>query len=180
MSETGTVVLESVAATDCQRNVETINRHQIGRGPAHARVYNDATQAIATGTETVVTFNTERYDTGGFHSTSANTGRLIAPTAGLYLVGANIAFAANGTGVRIVYLRLNGAERIAAVSSPANATVDNGYSPSTMWQMGPGDYVEVLVTQNSGGNLNVLASIASGAGTLYGAEFWIVRLGSQA
>ena len=39
------------------------------------RAYNNANLALNNGTDTFLTFNSERYDTDAFHSTSSNTGR---------------------------------------------------------------------------------------------------------
>ena len=45
-------------------------------------VYNNANISIATGTNTALTFNSERYDNAAMHSTSSNTQRITAPTGG--------------------------------------------------------------------------------------------------
>src|SRR5438128_351037 len=41
-----------------------------------ARVYNSGAFSVGASSETAVTFDTERSDTGGFHSTVTNTSRL--------------------------------------------------------------------------------------------------------
>jgi len=126
-----------------------------------ARVYNSASISIANGTTTALTFDSERWDTGATseqHSTSSNTGRLTCQRAGLYQVGVALNFDASGTGSRVVALRLNGATTIAEDGKPALA---GGYGTAfavvTDYRLAVGDYMDVVVLQNSGGSLNVLA-----------------------
>jgi hypothetical protein len=138
-----------------------------------ARVYNSAAISTATGTPKILTFDSERYDNGGLHSTSANTGRLTATITGLHQIGCHVEFASNITGSRYVGLKVNGATYVAfderqAVTVAGRPTI---VTVSTSYQLAAGDYVEVEVFQNSGGNLNVNAS------GNYTPEFWIVRVG---
>jgi hypothetical protein len=144
-------------------------RLQPGTG---ARVYNSANISVANNTVTALTFDSERYDTTSFHSTSVNTGRLTAPTDGYYAIGAHIVHDANATGVRSLFLRLNGATFIGAIEVNAGTTGGRGtvLSVSTTYQLSATDYVEVIAYQTSGGALNVLA-----AGN-YSPEFWMHRL----
>jgi hypothetical protein len=63
------------------------------------------------GTEYLVTWDTENFDTSSYHSTSTDTGRVTIPTgkAGKYLVTAMLSWAANsGAGYRTMYLKKNG------------------------------------------------------------------------
>lgn len=135
-----------------------------------ARVYNDAALTIATATGTNLTFNSERYDEGGFHSTAANTDRLVAPITGLYLMTGHIQWASNATGVRGILIFLNDATVIAWDTDAAVSGSVMEQSISTLYRLTAGNYVTLRVFQNSGGNLNVNA-----AGN-YSPEFSIVRL----
>lgn len=146
-----------------------------GTGPAQARVRNSANISIITlGTPQFLTFDTERWDTGDFHSTSVNTSRLTAPTAGLYDIGACVEFASNATGSRQVALVVNGSAFIAIVEVPAVSGRGTVLEVGTQYQLAATDYVEVRVRQDGASPLNVTAA------TNYSPEFWIVRLGSQA
>lgn len=158
------------------RNFNAIQAQWI-KGPAQARVYNSANISIATsGTRQFLTFDSEWYDTGNLHSTTSNTGRLTAPTAGLYHVGAGIAFAANATGYREIGLRVNGTDFILVQRTPSvGAVASTSIVATTIHQLDAGDYVEVGVVQTSGGALNVTAA----ATTSRTCDFWITRLGSQ-
>lgn len=138
-------------------------------GQFRARVYNNAAISIATGTNTALTFNTQRTNVGGLHSTGTNPGRLTAPVAGAYLLGAHVSFASNTTGVRYAQLRINGTTYVAITAMLAltggNATI---ISVCALYQMAAGDYAEVVAFQSSGGNLDVAAS------GNYSPEFWML------
>jgi hypothetical protein len=120
-----------------------------------AAVYNSAAQSIPNTTLTVVTFNTELYDTDNMHSTVSNTGRLVAPVAGKYHIAARIGFVTNATGGRQGLLRVNGVTNI-------DQDIDFGPTAAgacylllaTDYLMAAADYVEVTVVQTSGGALN--------------------------
>lgn len=139
------------------------------------QVSNSGTQSIGTGgSPTALTFNQEGFDNGELHSTSSNPTRLIAPITGLYMVGANVTWASNATGYRFMALRESaGSARIAADSRPTVNGDTTHQSCVTVWHFAAGTYFEVIVFQNSGGNLNVVANSASDPG----AVAWMVRLG---
>ena len=59
-----------------------------------------------------MTWDSEDFDTDGFHSTSSNTSRITIPSGkgGKYLLVAQTTFASNATGVRIWKIFKNGSE----------------------------------------------------------------------
>lgn len=122
------------------------------------RVYNSANIAIANNTQTVVAYDTERYDTDALHSTATNTGRLTATRAGRYLIFTHILWAANATGQRGVRVRLNGTTDLGGVLNDAAGAGTTRQTAMTIHNLSATDYVETLVFQDSGGNLNVTAS----------------------
>lgn len=120
-----------------------------------ARVYNSADISISNATPTALTFNSERYDTSSIHSTSSNTGRLTLPIAGKWRIGATIDWDVNATGYRSVLIQKNGTTLLAANTHPAASGVDTNQIISTEDVFAANDYVTLLVSQNSGGSLNV-------------------------
>jgi hypothetical protein len=138
-----------------EREIARESTRPVVRAPAGARVTNTAALSIANNTTTALTFNTERHDTHGFHSTSVNTGRLTIPGAGRYLVIGQAIFASNATGYRNAVIRLNGTTIIAQQLISANATEATGLIVTTVWTFASGDYVELAVSQTSGGSLDV-------------------------
>lgn len=127
----------------------------VGRNAIGCKVYNDAAITLTTATLTPLTFNTERYDLGGLHSLALNTGRITIVVPGLYDIGGMARFVANATGIRLLYIRLNGArflaeERRTPVSGDVTAITVKGEE-----YLAAGDYLELVAYQTSGGNLDV-------------------------
>lgn len=136
--------------------------------PLGTRVYNSGAQTIGNSSSTAVTFDSERWDTDGCHSTSSNTSRLTCQTAGKYHIIANIEFVASTVGDRVIFLRLNGSTIIAAHSVVA-PTLNCRMHISTIYDLAAADYVEVLVRQTTAGNLDTVATGNSSP------EFMMVR-----
>jgi hypothetical protein len=113
-------------------------------------------------------FDTEQYDSDGMHSTSSNTGRITATTAGLYSVRFNLAFAANATGIRTASLRKNGTE-VTFARTPATSAGIAACGGAFDVYLAAGDYLELWGTQTSGG---ALASSAGASGTTMQAR-WV-------
>jgi hypothetical protein len=149
-----------------------------GRGDAvGARAYQaGSAQSISNATLTAVTFDSERFDTDGYHSTSSNTSRFTVPAGmgGKYLLGGVVEFAANATGARSIALRLNGSTYIAfeTIQAATAGGQETRLSVETVYDLLAGEYVEVYVSQVSGGSLNI------GNTSAYGAEGWAIRLDS--
>lgn len=123
-----------------------------------ARVYNSAAISFASGADTPLTFGSERWDTDNIHSTTVNTNRLTATTAGKYLIAGHVQFANNSTGFRFIYIRLNGSTTIAATTS-GSSPVNNMYlSIAVHYNLAATDYVELLAFQNSGVALDINAT----------------------
>lgn len=120
------------------------------------RAVTNTNQLISNATYTVLNYNSETYDTDGFHSTSTNTGRMTIPAglAGYYLLITQAVFDPNATGQRASKIQKNGADvsvgrKMAAYSSTVELTLVG----SDIIYLAEGDYVEHLVYQSSGGNL---------------------------
>lgn len=138
-----------------------------------ARVYNSANLSVPNNATTALTFDSERFDVGGFHSTSVNPDRLTAPGDGYYLIGAHVQFASVAGGRREFDLFLNGTTYI-AVAEESNVPDGTGLlraALSTLYRLTQGDYVTLQIYQTSGAPLNILAS------GNYSPEFWIARVG---
>lgn len=125
-----------------------------------ARTQNSANFSVPNNTATGLTFNTNVYDTdpnGAIHSTTVNPSRLTCRTAGQYHIYACVSWTANGTGYRSLGLRLNGATVIGATTlSAVGATVVTDVTVHTIYTMNATDYVELIVSQTSGGSIDAL------------------------
>lgn len=121
--------------------------------PPRCSVYMGTTGlALTTGVAAMATFDTEAYDTDNMHSTSSNTSRLTAQTPGLYRFTGQYNFGSNATGTRQIALFKNGAAQgyVAGAGLSAQSAL---LEITKEIQMAAGDYVELQVTQNSGGTI---------------------------
>lgn len=121
------------------------------------KVYQTADQSISNATFTAITFNSETFDTDGFHSTTTNTSRLTVPAgkAGYYLVTAQLAYNGNAAGQRQAEVTVNGA---GGFGKFIQLNAGSSYVPQpkgvTILNLSVGDYVELNAYQDSGGALS--------------------------
>ena len=131
-------------------------------------------QSISNATATAITFNSEVFDTDGFHDNSTNNSRITIPSgkAGKYLLIAQVSFAANATGARIIKLYKNGTLlQLASVTSAAPSTDFTVLTGTNIVSASVGDYFELFAEQSSGGNLNLNNSAGNGVGCFFGASY---------
>lgn len=121
---------------------------------AGAKVTRSTTQALTTGTDTPISWDTEAFDIGGYWAIGDPTKFTISIT-GYYLVEGNITFETNSTGERHTSIFVNGVAQVGQRQPPisANATIINTCG---ILALTAGDYVQLVAFQNSGGNLNAL------------------------
>lgn len=135
-----------------------------------ARVFNSATISITTsGTAQALTFNSERWDIGGTHSTASLTSRLTVPSGGdgVYAIGGSARFAANATGDRQLQILVNATTPIAIQAVPtSSASADTILTIETLYRLVAGDYVELYARQTAGAALNITFAVN------YSPEFW--------
>lgn len=120
-----------------------------------ARVYHDANQSIANDTPIILAFNSERFDTDTMHDIATNNSRLTCNTAGKYLIFCNIRYAVNATGYRTCVIRKNGLTFIGQDNKNARSGSVVYQNVAIIADLSVGEYVEVLVRQNSGVALDV-------------------------
>lgn len=134
------------------------------------RITNSSDLSIPDGTETKLSFDTERFDSGGIHDSAAssdctvtpNRCRLTAPIAGVYQITANVSWTALGVGARRLSALLNdstniGASKVVAVTT-GSATEQ---ILTTAYKLAAGDFVEIRAFQDAGPGIAVLALGAS-------------------
>jgi hypothetical protein len=157
-----TNTLSALTAGAAEKRLTIVGGVPVWEGFIGARVTNSALQTFTTGTEAVLTFNTETFDTSTIHDTGSNTSRLTAPLTGKYLVEGSISWAANGTGVRVNRIKKNGSTNLSGGGGSAVAT--SGLSlchSATIALLNATDYVELTGFQTSGGNLDTIANEAN-------------------
>jgi len=146
------------------------HNQRVGSG---ANVCKASAQSINTGTWTAITFDTERFDSDNYHDNATNNTRFTIPVAGRYVLSANIAFAANATGLRGLRFFKNGTTIIAF--EQVNAVTTGDYTSlvcTRHYEFAAGDYVTCDAYQGSGGALNVTNAGIGDSGL----EFTIFRV----
>jgi hypothetical protein len=136
-----------------------------------ARVTHSVAQSIANSIPTFVSFDTERFDNDVIHDVLTNNTRLTCKTAGKYLIIGAVSFAVNNTGQRVAHIKLNGST---IIGFGGGVALVGDYTPivvSTIYNLAVNDYVELQVTQTSGGALDIVKS------NPYSPEFMMVRVG---
>jgi hypothetical protein len=125
-----------------------------------ASVYKSGNQAISNNTTTTITWDSEVFDTNGFHDNSVNNERMTIPVgyAGKYSITGLVSWGSDLDGYRIVEIFKNGATN-GFMWSGAQA----GYYAVAVIKilaLAEGDYVEIKGFHNSGGNLNAAGGAA--------------------
>ena len=127
-----------------------------------------AAASIPTGAWTSVPWDTEEFDTDGYHSTSSNTNRLTVPAGfgGKFSLCVDGDFAGNATGIRGLQVTKNTATANTNVvlqwSAVAYTGISNAISAVGVLSLTDSDWLNVNVFQNSGAALS-FASFPSGA-----------------
>jgi hypothetical protein len=114
-------------------------------------------QSISNNLSATLDLDTELYDTADMHDNATDNNRLTAPVAGIYEVSAHVRWTANTSGYRQLDLyRYPGGGGSAALVAEdfapgSTLTVQDVTTPVKLAQ---GDYVRVLLYQNSGTSLS--------------------------
>jgi hypothetical protein len=122
----------------------------------------------STGNWLAINWDAEDFDPNGMHSTSVNTSRITFNTAGYYLIGGNVRFAANATGQRGIRITDGTTVLGLGVRVDAAASGATQLNVATLHQMAAASYAELEVYQDSGGNLAITLT--------EGADFWAVKV----
>lgn len=119
------------------------------------RVDQIADQVITQLTFTPITFDAEIYDTDSMHDPGVNPTRVTAQTAGVYSVDAGVLWQFNANGGRVIQIKKNGVESVARQDQDSAATLTRAANVGTTVKLDVGDYLELVVYQDSGGNLSI-------------------------
>jgi hypothetical protein len=153
----GNVVGQSDWNTDLVENIKHL------ADPPRVSAYRSSDLSVAYTTETIVPLNAETYDTDSMHSTSVDTGRLAATTAGLYQVRLRVFFEASTGGYRQARIYLNGVG-VDLIDEATNDSPSASTTTSLLCEveqfLDVGEYVEASCYQSRGstGTLNLLGS----------------------
>lgn len=149
---------------------EPANRWELigGKQPS-VRVTSNVSVSVPNNANTVVPFNSERWDTDEQHSNTVNNSRLTCVLAGDYICVANVVWGSAASGLRLLTIRKNGTNEIGRIRETVS-TGDDEDNLTTHARLAVGDYLELIVYQSSGVVLNL-----NNYGE-YGLEFSMVRV----
>lgn len=138
-----------------------LNRKAAYLAPLHCILYNNATQSVASGTNTLVEFNSEDDDIGGLHDVSTNNSRITIPVggAGIWMFTFYVLYHpyAGVATVRQVIMLRNGAQFGGLTSSLSDAS-GSFFTPITfavLFLCADGDYFELQAYQGSAVSQNI-------------------------
>ncbi len=123
---------------------------------AGARVSRNAAQAIAAGTWTSIQFNTEEYDSDGYHSNVTNNSRLTIPAglSGRYLLWGSAEMSGGGGSITFRILK----NATSTIASKYIGGFNGGDEFSCLAALAAGDFVEFQLFNSAGAyNVNVVA-----------------------
>jgi hypothetical protein len=139
--------------------------------PAVRSGRSDDDQTIPDGVETPVVYNSDAFDTLGMHPENvAGDSRFTVILDGIYVIQASVKWEFNLTGNRRLKIRRNGQEIVASQEIKPNSGWPVTHILSTVVRLSAGDFVEAVVHQTSGDDLDVTL----GNGT----EFVMYRISS--
>jgi hypothetical protein len=124
---------------------------------AHAaRAYlNAAVQPIATGVPEKIAFDGETFDTGADFDSTTNF-RFQPDKAGIYSISSSVLWSPSALGVRGISIYLNGSEYSFVEITPSGLAEVSTIIHDLIDLNGTTDYVEIWVTQDTGGDLDVV------------------------
>lgn len=139
---------------------DILNNHEeritlIERSKKRFRAFLNTSQVIANITNTVIQpLWTKEYGNDDMFNTA--NGRCTFNTPGFYGIGAWVTWEIINTGRRRIFLRLNGGITLVGSTISGMGVLSAEQNIHTEYKFNQGDYVELVVYQDSGGDLDVL------------------------
>jgi hypothetical protein len=130
---------------------------------AGASVYKSAGQTITTATQTIITWDSEDFDTDSFHDNSTNNGRFTIPTGkgGKYLIATMIGLDHYlGSNATFYFDIFKNGSLLYAIMQPFKSSYENqAPSASVVVNASAADYFDIRITQSSGNNATINGGI---------------------
>jgi len=165
ITDSGTI---SVAAPMCSATTEKLlwdgTAFQCGTDQDEPET-DVSVSAYASGTVSVpdgpayftVPFDVEYYDTANMHDNVTDNGKFFAPVDGKYLVTAFVGFSNSAVGIREVIMFDSAGRFFGQVITGASPQQETIMTTSAIIDLSAGQYISLVVTQNSGGPLDLYA-----------------------
>lgn len=115
-------------------------------------LYNSTTLSFANNTETIITYDSEYFDTHGFHESVTNPSRITIPTGygGKYLISAANRWVQNSNGSRNMNLYVNNNSVVDMMNLPGNSVTLSYCFRSLIYTLNAGDFIQIRASQNTG------------------------------
>lgn len=151
--------------------LDVLKTHFVYKPVPACRVRRNASVAILNNTYTEINFNQEYFDTDNMW-VGGTPNRITIRTAGIYIVGGLVQWAAHAVGYRTITILRNGANWIAyARTEPLQGAGEvTIHEVGTSYQFAINDWITLGVRQTSGGNLTVTAAPE------YSATLWAIKV----
>lgn len=134
------------------------------KAPPLASLDRSSDQTISNTTHTAVQWNSETFDTVGGHDTVTNNSRYTAQYDGIYMLSASIPWTAHANACKyeMYFKRSDGIEYNGNSIQKSTSSHTLVTSSSRLMALTTGEYVEVWVWQDSGGNRTIESSFHGG------------------
>lgn len=138
------------------------------------RVYRATDQTIASDTGVKISYSNERWDTDSMWDVSDPT-KVYINTAGVYNITSQVFWSTTSTtGIRSSTILINNQVYASYLSTAGSVPYQ---TTTTMYNLSDGDYIEILVYQNSGGNLDLRHNANSSEYFQYSQELSVQKIG---
>ena len=144
----------SGSSSDVLRGDMTFGAVVAGTIPS-VRAKHSVNQTIPSGTPTILSFDSEDWDSEAIHSTVTNNSRLTCVTAGKYLVTAGVGWQSNSSGYRRLGVLRNGSVAWAYNHSTPISGASHYQQIRAQLSLSVGDYVTLEAYQTSGSSLTI-------------------------
>ena len=134
-------------------------------------ITGDANITLTNNADTLITWNTELFDTNSFHSTVTNTGRITIPVAGKYQVYFQHYVQQGAAGERASSLFLNGTYYALTTAFAGSTGVATVNTMSLTMNLSVNDYLETKIFQDSGANRNLQTADATWKYSWFGVDY---------
>lgn len=129
-----------------------------GYVPRSIRITRTSNRSVPNSTPTAIPWQA-RYpgysSSGMWEPSQPDTSQIFIPRSGKYLIICTVRWAANGSGYRMLAIKVNDGNNIAKVQAPAVGGNPTYQQISAMAHLNAGDYIQIIAVQNSGTTLNL-------------------------
>lgn len=160
-----------------RRNTGDTDWEQVG-GTGSAPVFlgskaaRSTNQSVADSTDVALSFDQNYYDSGAYLDPGGNPTRFTAAVGGYFQAGGNIKWASAAGGLRSIWIRKNGVDTLGKETFPVAPAGVIDMVLDVPIVLADGDYIEIMVRQESGGSINVLQT------NFFSVSGWLNKIGS--